>query len=197
MTVLGLVFGAIIGALVLVAWVRWRKMVNAEAEMYAPRSGKAAEPRGESLEAFIAAYQRGEVSVRAPAAAPAASPPVAAAAAPAASPAIRREAFLSGAARLLYLACRTSLRDHHCFAHVHLQSLCTGRLEGALQGAAVDILVCNASMNIVAALDIVEAPATLDTAKAECLRSLGIRHLRLSAKALPKPGELRDLLYRT
>ena len=195
MTVLGLVFGAIIGALVLVFWIRWRKMVNAEAEMYAPRGGKAAEPKGESLEAFIAAYQRGEVSVKAPAAAPAGPPPIAAA--PAATPAIRREAFLSGAARLLYLACKTSLRDHHCFAHVHLQSLCTGRLEGALQGAAVDILVCNAAMNIVAALDIVEAPQAVDAAKAECLRSLGIRHLRLSAKSLPKPGELRDLLYRT
>jgi hypothetical protein len=194
MTVLGLLFGAIIGALVFVFWMRWRKMVDAEAEMFAPRSGKTAEPRGESLEAFIAAYQRGEVSIKPQAAAPAVAPPIAAA--PAATPAIRREAFLSGAARLLYLACKTSLRDHHCFAHVHLQSLCTGRLEGALQGAAVDILVCDAAMHIVAALDIVDAPAAADAAKADCLRSLGIRHLRLSAKSLPRPGELRDLIYR-
>lgn len=212
MMVLGLVFGAIIGALILVAWFRWRKMVNAEAEMYAVKDAKAAGPRGESLEAFISAYRRGETSVKPPAAQAAAAPgPIASASAPATAAAsvaslaatraadsiARREAFLSGAAKLVYLACKSGLRDHHCFAHVRLQSLCAGQLDASLQSAAVEILVCNASMGMVAAIDIAYAePDAPDAAKAECLRTLGIRYLRLSPTSLPKPGDLKALLYR-
>lgn len=200
MIVLGLVFGAVIGGLVLVAWYRWNKTVKGDA---AP-AAKAGKPQAESLEAFIAAYRRGEVSVGAVQAPPSATPgsvgPVTAAPAPtlpAAESVGRREVFLSGAPKLVYLACKSGLRDHHCFAYVRLQALCTGKLEPPLQSAEVDLLVCNASLSVVAAIDIVgAAPAAADAAKAECLRGLGIRYLRLSPKSLPKPEEIRTLLYR-
>jgi len=57
--------------------------------------------------------------------------------------------------------------------------------------------VCNPAMSVVAAIDVIgpdgRAP---DARKADYLRSLGIRYLRLSAKSLPKPEEIQALLYR-
>jgi hypothetical protein len=210
MSFLGLLLGATLGALALVVWFKWHKRMTGGDS--AGSGGKQEKAQAESLEAFIAAYRRGDVPANAPAApaAPARPPgsgtvgaiPVANMPAPAMAPAAaetvaKREAFLTGAGKLVYLACRSGLRDHHCFAQVRLQSLCTGKLDPALQSACVDLLVCNAAMAIVAAIDIAgPEPAASDAAKAECLRSLGIRHLRLSPKSLPKPEDIRTLLYR-
>ena len=209
MNFLGLLLGATIVALVLVVWFKWHKRMTGGGD--SPREEKA---QAESLEAFIAAYRSGNASARASAgsavdapspavpsatrniaAAPAGAPAVAPM--PLAEAAVKRDAFLTGAAKLVYLTFRSGLRDHHCFAQVRLQSLCTGRLDPGLQSACVDLLVCNASMSIVAAIDIVAAEqAAVDAAKTECLRGLGIRYLRLSPRSLPKPGEIRTLLYR-
>jgi hypothetical protein len=78
-----------------------------------------------------------------------------------------------------------------------MQSLCTGKLDTQLAESEISLLVCNAGMSIVAAIDVIGTePASTDAAKAETLRSLGIRYLRLSPKSLPKPEEIRTLLYR-
>lgn len=211
MNFLGLLLGVTFGALALVVWFKWHKRMTGGDS---PGSGgKQDKAQAESLEAFIAAYRRGDGPANAPAtpAAPARSPAtVAVAAAPlaktnpaapmapaAAETVAKREAFLTGAGKVVYLACRSGLRDHHCFAHVRLQSLCTGKLDPVLQSAYVDLLVCNAAMAIVAAIDIAGTePVASDAAKAECLRGLGIRHLKVSPKALPKPEDIRTLLYR-
>ena len=201
-------FGAILGAIVVMAaiaaWFKWREsLLGDDAPGLFSRKPKE-RSQAESLEDFVAAYRRGEVSLSEP------SRPVQAASAvaiPAAPPAAqakpepeavgRREAFLSGATKLAYYVCKSGLRDHHVFAHVQLQALCTGKLDAQLAGAEISLLVCNAGMSIVAAIDVTgpEAPAG-DGAKADCLRTLGIRYLKLSPKSLPKPEDIRTLLYR-
>ncbi len=195
----------VIAVVIVVAWFYWYKHMKGDGT---PTGRESARAPAESLEDFVAAYRRGEVSVKfspAPSAVLPASASAGSASAPASAAALnvagnpiaKAETFLTGATKVVYLACKSGMRDHHCFAQVRLQSLCTGRLDDSLQSAVVDIVVCNASMAIIAAIDIAVAdPAPAEAAKAACLRSLGIRYLRLSPKALPKPEEVRTLLYR-
>ncbi|HKQ24726.1 MAG TPA: DUF2726 domain-containing protein [Burkholderiales bacterium] len=196
-----MVYFGILAALVTVgiAVYFWYKMRESIVPSDSPDSPFAKKSRGgpdNSLEEFVTAYRQGKVAVVG-AAAPA--PTVAAAtAAPAVTVPIRRDHFLSGAAKLAFLICKAGLKDHHIFAHVQLATLSTtGVSEAALARASIDLLVCNAEMSPVAAIDVIgpDGRAT-DTLKVDYLRSLGIRYLRLSAKTLPKPEEIRALLYR-
>lgn len=202
-------FGAILGGIVVVAaiaaWFKWRKsLLGDDAPGLFSRKPKE-RSQAESLEDFVAAYRRGDVSLNEPsrpvqaasAVAISAAPSTAAQARPEPASVDRREAFLSGATKLAYYVCKAGLRDHHVFAHVQLQALCTGKLDAQLAGAEISLLVCNAGMSIIAAIDVTgpEAPVG-DTAKADCLRTLGIRYLKLSPKSLPKPEDIRTLLYR-
>lgn len=200
MSYLSILFGAILAGVAVYYWYKWHKDIKGDS---ADGSSRPARKEAESLEAIVAAYHRGELPGNSPSAArPAPAAPAAtfvAAAAPApllAEPA-RREGFLSGATKLGYLLCKSALRDHHVFAHVPLHTLSASGLDPKLAQATVDLLVCNAGLEPVAAIDVsgAEAPPP-DAAKAQALRGLGIRYLRLSAKSLPRPGQLKDLLYR-
>lgn len=204
MSYFGAILGGIIAVAAVAAWFKWRKAMFGDdvPGLFSPKAKERSQ--AESLEDFVAAYRRGDVSLNEPS-----GPvqPASAIAMPAATPAVqarpepeavgRRETFLSGATKLAYYVCKTGLRDHHVFAHVQLQALCNGKLDAQLAGAQISLLVCNAGMSIVAAIDVTgpEAPAG-DAAKAECLRTLGIRYLKLSPKSLPKPEDIRTLLYR-
>lgn len=204
MNYFGLIFGGIVAIAAIAAWYRWhRSMTGEDNPGRLPAKGKK-QDQSDSLEAFVAAYRRGAVSLTeetrplpvAAARAPVASAPAAIDRLQPALPA-RRDAFLSGATKLAYYVCKSGLRDHHVFAQVRLQSLCTGKLDARLADAEISLLVCNAGMSIVAAIDVIgpeAAPA--DGAKVEALRSLGIRYLKLSPKSLPKPEDIRTLLYR-
>lgn len=200
MSYFGIIFGGMIAAIVLVVWYKWHKnMTGGEGSGFFPEKARNRTEEG-SLEEFIAAYRRGDVSAKEAGSAPLPAVPAPIASAPrepAALPPGRRDPFLSGATKLAYYVCRSGLRDHHVFAHVRVQALCTGKIDASLAESEIGLLVCNAGMSIVAAIDIagVEQSAT-DAAKAEYLRSLGIRYLRLSAKSLPKPEDIRTLLYR-
>jgi len=111
---------------------------------------------------------------------------------------VRRDQFLGGAVKLAYFLCKSGLKDHHVFAHVQLATLSATTVSDAgLARASIDLLVCNAEMSAVAAIELIgaEGQAT-DTLKVDYLRSLGIHYLRLSVKSLPKPEEIRALLYR-
>jgi hypothetical protein len=125
-------------------------------------------------------------------------PAIAVPSAPAAAGPARRDAFISGSTKLAYLACKTGLRDHHIFAHVPLSALSSGDvIDPALARAGVDLLICNAAMSAVAAIDLIDSGAgAANAAKSDYLKILGIRYLRLSAKSLPRPDELHALLYK-
>ena len=70
----------------------------------------------------------------------------------------KRDAFVSGSTKLAYLACKTGLRDHHIFAHVQLSALSAGgAIDPVLARTGVDLLICNAAMSAVAAIDLIDA----------------------------------------
>jgi hypothetical protein len=113
-------------------------------------------------------------------------------------PVVKRESFISGATKLVYLVCRSGLRDHHIFAAVPLHALSTGgAIDPALAPDTVDLLVCNAAMSPVAVIDIIDATSgPANAAKTAHLKSLGVRYLRLSAKSMPRPDALHALIYK-
>lgn len=175
-------------------------------------SGKSS---ASELEAFIAAYRSGRVdpnslqveaqngeSVQSspsqeaapttPAVAPAvtmAAPAVAASAPVAAGPPASR-ALLRPEVKLAYLSLRAGLRDHHVFPNIPLSDLAEGNMPGR-----TDLVVCAASFEIVAAIDVSTGPSASEPGREEFLRAAGIRHLHINVKAMPRPGELRGLLY--
>jgi hypothetical protein len=198
------IFGAILGFLLIaglfVLWIRAYKSIKGDATGGSFGSSSSAEgKKPESLEAFIAAYRRGEVKVdSARPSAPTAAAATDSAMAPPPPAAAKREPFLSGQVKLGYYLCKSGLRDHHVFVHVQIGTLySSGAPDPAISRATVDLLVCNAQLSAVAAIDLI-VPGTPqpDPAKSDSLKSLGIRYLRLSTKSLPKPEELHTLLYR-
>lgn len=203
MKIAGAIFGFLILAVVFVVWMRVYKSIRGDEDTSPPGAKRKTDGQKDSLEDFIAAYKRGEVAVAGarPAAAQANAKPAPVstpAAAPMAAAPVRRAAFIAGANKLVYLACKTGLRDHHVFAHVQLAALSTGGpINPALEHSAVDLLICNAAMSAVAAIDLIDAGnSPAHAAKSDHLKTLGIRYLRLSAKSLPRPDELHGLLYK-
>jgi len=199
MKIAGAMFGLLVLVVVFVLWLRTYKSIRGdEGPLFS--MGKRKPPKeNKSLEEFIAAYKRGEAPVgnSAPVAAKPSPTPLAAPATAQTGP-VKREAFVSGATKLAYLACKTGLRDHHIFAHVPLSALSTGgAIDPALARTNVDLLICNAAMSAVAAIDLIDAVnGAANAAKSDHLKALGIRYLRMSAKSLPRPDELHALLYK-
>jgi hypothetical protein len=203
MKLIGAILGFALIAGLFVFWIRAYKSIKDEASGgLSGSSGSGKTDKPESLEAFIAAYRRGEVKAQ-PAnpptpAATASAAQIAPQAAPEAPVPAKREPFLSGQVKLGYYLCKSGLRDHHVFVHVQVGTLYSaGTPDPELSRATVDLLVCNAQLSAVAAIDlVVPGAAQPHPAKSDSLRSLGIRYLRLSTKSLPKPEELHALLYR-
>ncbi len=155
MKIAGAVFGFLILAVVFVFWFRAYRSVKGDDGPLFSLSDRKPGKENNSIEEFIASYKRGEVAVgtNAPTAAKPSTTPLPAATTQAAP--VKREAFIAGSTKLVYLACKTGLRDHHIFAHVPLSALSTG---GAIDPAmAVDLLICNAAMSAVAANDPIAA----------------------------------------
>ena len=205
MKIAGAMFGLLVLVVVFVIWLRTYKSIRGDDGSLFSMGKRKPAKENKSLDEFIAAYKRGEVtpgtgiaSTVKPAAAVAAVPGTTASPVVAPATPTRRDAFVSGPTKLAYLACKTGLRDHHIFAHVQLSALSAGgALDPALARAGVDLLICNANMSAVAAIDLLDSEnATANAAKSEYLRVLGIRYLRLSAKSLPRPDELHALLYK-
>jgi hypothetical protein len=204
MKIAAALFGLLILAVVFVIWLRTYKSIKGDDGPLFSMGNRKPRKENNSLDEFLAAYKRGEVAVgnSAPVAAkPSPTPPAAPAAAQTAP--AKRDAFISGSTKLAYLACKTGLRDHHIFAHVPLSALSTGgAIDPALARTGVDLLICNAAMSAVAAIDLIDAglidarSGAANAAKSDYLKALGIRYLRLSAKSLPRPDELHALLYR-
>ena len=145
-----------------------------------------------------------------PAAAPVtAAGMVAAAAATTAPQFARRTRTLDAAQTVLYYLLKNALPDHEVMPQQTLARLLdvpadvvgTER-ELRVRGLAlhtIDFVVCNKSLQIVAAIDLLErAPPAALTAptdfKSRCLAQAGIRHLRLTRTALPKRDAVRALV---
>ena len=234
MKIAGALFGFVVLAVVFVVWFRmYRSIKGDDSPMFSFGNSKPKKDKnGNSMEALIASYKRGELppadtpvtpaiaQKTASATASANPPPLSAAVAskpgsllpipksasalpatgdsPSDGVRVKRESFISGARKLVYLVCRSGLRDHHIFAAVPLHALSTGgAIEPALALDTVDLLVCNAAMAPVAVIDIIDATSgPANAAKTAHLKSLGVRYLRLSAKSMPRPDALHALIYK-
>jgi len=133
----------------------------------------------------------GAPAAAATASAPAPAPATAAPsrAAPAAAP-TAPGMLLRPEVKLAYLTFRSGLRDHHVFPNVRLGDLGFGVAVGT-----VDLLVCNSEFKYVAAVDVYTGEKPDDVPKSMFLSRAGINHLPLSVKAMPKPAQLRELIY--
>ncbi len=210
-----LLAGAIYGWVVL-----QRKFRGEEAPSRRRKRGRRDEEGDNELEAFISAYREGKIdpmllatgddgvdaalaSVRpsvattdettpaAAAALAAMGAPAAAAPAPASAPAPTAPAtLLRPDVKLAYLTFRSGLRDHHVFPNVRLGDLGFGVAVGT-----VDLLVCDSEFKYVAAVDVYTGEKPDDRPKSMFLSRAGINHLILSIKAMPRPAQLRELIY--
>ena len=126
---------------------------------------------------------------------------------PAAAPALAaRERFLAQAETLIYLLLKTGIPDHEIFANVSLASVVGVPGRGyereqhtrRLSQYQVDFVVCDKSMRIVAAVEVESSgeglPAGEQAFKEECLKSGGIRLVRINSTALPRRDEIRRLV---
>ncbi len=125
-----------------------------------------------------------------------------AAGAPATSPFVRRARTLDPAQTLFYYLLKNSLPDHEVMPRVTLDSVLELAADQAgnaeLQGRQltqqiVDFLVCDKTLQPVAAIDLRTAPATPDF-KVKCLGQAGIRYLQIQRTALPKRDRVRQLV---
>ncbi len=210
-----LLAGAIYGWIIL-----QRKFRGEDAPSGRRKRGKRDEEGDNELEAFISAYREGKIdpmllatgddgvdaalaSVRpsaatadettpaAAAALAAMGAPAAAAPAPASAPAPTAPAtLLRPDVKLAYLTFRSGLRDHHVFPNVRLGDLGFGVAVGT-----VDLLVCDSEFKYVAAVDVYTGEKPDDRPKSMFLSRAGINHLILSIKAMPRPAQLRELIY--
>jgi hypothetical protein len=169
------------------------------------------EPQGPNeLEQFIQAYRReqggpGDPSAPSPAAQPApalSADSVHAASAASSAPAAPRAhpAFLVGPKKLMYLVLKSALPDHHVFANCCVADLLELRpgAPPALRQARADFVVCHRDLRVVAVVDVMAPGAPSDALKQavqEQLSAAAIHYLRVQPPALPKPAQVRALIY--
>jgi hypothetical protein len=138
--------------------------------------------------------------------APAASPTShAAGIPPTRAPALKKEKLLDAQHALLFRTLASCLPEHAIFVHVSLAAVI--ELPPTLQGRereqrlrvlaqhAVDCLVCNQEMQVIAAVDIEDGVHAESRIKSEYLKAAQVRYLRVSPAALPGPGEIQTLLF--
>jgi len=194
-----LITGAILG------WMIWhRRISGGDTPLIGATKRRARDQETDNeLEAFIAQYRSGKLDPvaltdgdetsldsatigttgsTARSEAPAQSAP--AHAAPARGTLLRPEV------KLAYLTLRSGLRDHHIFANVRLGDLGFGTAVGI-----VDLLVCAPDFKYVAAIDVGVGELPEDIPKTTFLNRAGLKHLKLTSRAMPKPVQLRDLIY--
>ena len=170
---------------------------------------KAREPRADAtdLDAFVAAYRRDKAAAdRAVSAAPIA-PPMTPTAAPESAAPIDKgpRTFLQGPAKVLYLVLRAALPDHHVFVYTRLIDVVkpigkpmTPQGRAQFAQSRMDFVVCNKELNIVAMLDISDGTRPDDPMKQQLrpqLAAAGIRYTRVAPNAIPKPADVKQLVY--
>lgn len=214
MTWIKTIFGLLLLVGAIFGWVYIQKKFRGDdTPMFNRRKRKEPKEDGNDLEAFIAAYRSGKVdpaelagdarlpagsaaavtmatvvqtAAQGSAGAKAAAPSVA----PAAPAAPRPGALLRPEVKLAYLTFRTGMRDHHVFPNVRLNDLGHGVAVGT-----IDLLVCDGSFKYVAAIDIYVGEQPNDTPKQLFLNRAGIKHLYLPGAKMPRPNDLKDLIY--
>jgi hypothetical protein len=196
--ILKLIVAAGLILLTLFAMVRVQRYLKGESGSLfegKPRRMESTPGTGD-LEQFIASYRREKTNAAgtAPPAEPAAAlSATATAPATSASKPGSRRTFLTGPYKVLYLVLKAGLPDHHVFAHCRLGDVLATPPQGWAD-VRVDFVVCRSDLQVVAAIELgVPEPGRRDLAQP--LAAAGIRHLRVQPPALPKPADVRGLIY--
>ncbi|MNC90504.1 hypothetical protein D3C83_66100 [compost metagenome] len=64
----------------------------------------------------------------------------------------------------------------------------------ALAQNAVDCLVCDKAMTVIAAIDVEDGASAESRIKSEYLKAAQVRYLRINPSAFPRPDEIRAML---
>jgi hypothetical protein len=195
MVIVKLVVAVLIIVAVVLLLLRVHREISGGASLERPGGGKgkrgADKDNGNAvneLEAFIAAYRRGKDEGAAPAPPPTAN-----------TSATVRKSYLTPHTKLCYLVVKAALPDHHVFCNARLVDALELHASHPLANARIDLIVCNKELGPIAAVDVShpdERASPTEREKTEQLQSAGIRYLRFTPNGIPKPTEIRDLIYR-
>lgn len=180
-------------AALLVGWFWLHRWMKGEQGPWLRFGGGKKERRDTAaeMEAFIAAYRAGKINpadLKGDSTRPGPAEPAhgTTGAAPAALP----NAVLRPEVKLAFLTLRAALPDHHVFPGFRLADLGIPSAEGK-----VDLLVCDAQFRPVAALDVAVQPVAPGANREASFRAAGIRYLSLAVARMPRPAQVRALLY--
>lgn len=200
--IVNLLIAGLLLAATLYAFYRIQRRIKGEGAE-GPVARKKREPESSlDLEQFIAAYRRSKAAPEPPRANPGAAP---APAGPPTPPIKPKDNFLGGPNKLFYLVLKAALPDHQVFANVRLSDAvqlagqpATPHARAQLAQARIDFLVCNKALAIVAYVDISDGNRADDVLKRQIepfLNTSGVRYLRVPPTAIPRPAEVRALIY--
>lgn len=115
-----------------------------------------------------------------------------------------KERLLSKSETLLFYVLRAGLPGHEIFTRLNLDAVVdTPRalqdyerelIRRRLTQHCLDFVVCDKTMKMVAAVEF-EAETEAAAFKAACLKSAGIRLVRINAAAIPKREDMHSLVY--
>jgi hypothetical protein len=129
----------------------------------------------------------------------------AAGAPPTQAPSLKKEQLLDPQHALLFRTLASCLPGYAIFVHVSLAAVV--ELPPTVQGRereqrsrvlaqhAVDCLVCNRDLEVIAAVDVEDGMNAESRIKSEYLKAARVRYLRLSPAALPGSDEIPALLF--
>lgn len=120
---------------------------------------------------------------------------------------IARERFLSKPEAVVYYLLKTALRrDHEIFVHVGLPAVVTlgdnlpsferDQLLRRIAQHDLTFVVCDKTLQVIAVVELADYASGPDAqVKAECLKSAGVRLIRVDPSALPPRDAIRALVY--
>jgi hypothetical protein len=187
MLIIKLVVAVLIVVGTVIGLVRVYREIRGDSPSSPRGKGKDNGSGSNELETFIAAYRRDQ-----------AAGPTAPTLKPALTSWTARKSFLAPHTKLCYLIVKAALPDHHVFCHARLADALELHSAHPLASSRLDIVVCNKELSPIAAIDICnqdERNTPAEREKSERLQSAGIRYLRFTPGSIPKPAEVRDLIY--
>jgi len=188
----------------------WIALIAAIIWQYRSRRAQREIVRAQQLDALLTDIKSLGAGA-APALEPATAVSARAAVAPAAREYTRKARLLGQPGAFLYFLFRTGLPDHEIFANVPLADAV--EIDGSLQGydreqkarrlteLKLELVVCNRQLEVVAAVVFTrnepQEPAALQRVAfiGECLRTAGVRLVRIDRRALPHHRQVRELVY--